>query len=108
MEEFFYFIINKEHLKISAFTRGLLRTSDTRSRKFVNPVALFASHGCKADQTLFRTPVSPSCRKRDLRSYDAPFRSEKGHDNAHASGRLQGATRSTLEPDVDYTLPYRA
>lgn len=75
----------------------------------MNPVALFASHGCKTDQTLFRTPVSPSCRKRNLWSYDAPFRSEKGHDNTHASGRLQGATRSTLgEPDVDYTLPYRA
>jgi len=29
------------------------------------------------------------------------------HDNAHTSGRLQGATRSTLgEPDVDYTLAY--
>lgn len=36
-------------------------------------------------------------------------RREPAHDNAHASGRLQGATRSTLgEPDVDYTLPYGA
>jgi len=84
---------------------------DTRSRKFVNPVALFASHGRKVEQTLFRAPISPF-RKRDLQSFLVPFsgaRRGPAHDNAHASGRLQGATRSTLgEPDVDYTLPYRA
>lgn len=74
----------------------------------MNPVALFASHGRKVELYSGHRP-RPLAEKRISGPMEPFSGARKGpvHDNAHTSGRLQGATRSTLgEPDVDYTLPY--
>lgn len=85
-----------------------MRTSDTRSRNnlWIRP---HYSRVIGRKIEALCSGLRPLAEKR-ISGLMEPFlgaRKEPKHDNAHTSGRLQGATRSTLgEPDVDYTLPY--